>query len=161
MIEMKSNPQIINILNYLLSKEQSAFWQYYVHEKWAEQNKYMKLASYIQGRRKQEEEHAGELMDQLYLFDETPNVKNTAMISTGSSVQQIFSFDYAAELEAIADYTAKITIVEDLQDYMTGELFRHILQEEKNHINDIEGFIAQMNSDQMGIPLFLNSQAKE
>ncbi len=70
----------------------------------------------------------------------------------------MFANDHEAELDAVKRYNEGIQVCGDAKDFATREILEHILNDEDNHVNNIEE--AQDQITQMGIQVFLSTQVK-
>ncbi len=71
----------------------------------------------------------------------------------------MLEFDRQAEFEAIKAYNEAIKLAGEVGDFATRELLEKILQDEDQHIDEIEELIDQVQ--QMTLPIFLTTQIKE
>ena len=141
---MKVNPDIITMLNARLSEEHAAFVQYKTHASMCRNNGYEKLAAYIDGRANEEQGHAQELIDRILFLEGTPIFEVIAPVNVGSEIIEMFPLDQQSELTAIAGYTELIDLCVAEKDFGTRRLAEHILEEEEEHLNRIEGQITQI-----------------
>ncbi|MBI2849736.1 MAG: bacterioferritin [Chloroflexi bacterium] len=153
---MKGAPEVIKVLNSLLSHELTAINQYMVHSEMCENWGYDKLGETIQKRAIQEMKHAEKLIGRIIFLEGTPIVSELAKFHIGADVPKMFAGDHLLEEEAIRDYNAGIVVCGDAKDYATREILEHILNEEDKHIDDIEAVQDQIG--QMGIQVFLSTQ---
>lgn len=150
---MKSSPEIIAMLNKRLAEENAAVIQYRAHAAMCKNWGYFKLASYIGTRAQQELEHAEELQARiLYLGGEV--LTEVAPINVGNTVSELFVPDKESELAAIAGYIEGIELAIENKDFGTRNLLEHILEEEENHLHEIEFNMTQIM--QMGIESYLS-----
>lgn len=141
---MKVSPEIIEMLNQRLSEEHSAFVQYKTHASMCKNWGYEKLSNYINERAEQEKEHAQELIDRILFLEGIPIFEAIAPVIVGNDVIEMFPADQESELTAIAGYTELIDLCVANKDFGTRKLAEHILEEEEEHLNTIEGNIAQI-----------------
>ena len=153
---MKGNEKLIAALNGLLADELTAINQYVVHAEMAENWGYGKLKKYVGGRSITEMKHAEKLIERILFLEGIPVVSKLNKINIGAEVPKQLSFDLAAEMTAVKQYNAAITLATEVGDYATREILEAILADEDSHVNAIEEKLDQIT--QMGIQLFLSTQ---
>lgn len=153
---MKGDAKVIEVLNSLLANELTAINQYMVHAEICENWGYEKLHQKIQKRAITEMKHAEKLIARIIFLEGAPVVSKLNEINIGQDVPRMFANDHGAEAVAIRDYNAAIVVCGDARDYATRELLEGILQDEDQHIDDIEAI--QDEISHMGIQVFLSTQ---
>ncbi len=152
---MKGDTNVLNELNSLLSEELAAINQYMVHAEMADNWGYEKLDKMIQDRAIDEMKHAEKLIYRILFLEGIPIVSNLAPIHIGADVPKMFEKDHEAEFGAIQHYNQAIVVAGDAKDFATREVLEDILEEEDQHIDEIESVQDEMN--QMGVQLFLST----
>ena len=153
---MKGDRKVIEILNSLLARELTVVSQYMVHAEMCDNWGYTKLHDAIQKRAKVEMTHAEKLIGRIIFLEGIPVVSELEKMHIGGDIPQMFANDHEAELDASKQYNAGILVCGDAKDFVTRELLEDILQEEDEHIDDIEKVQDQIQ--QMGLPQFLSTQ---
>lgn len=156
---MKGDPKLIKTLNSLLADELTAINQYMVHSEMCDSWGYQKLHKTIEKRAIQEMKHAESLIGRILFLEGIPIVSELKKIFIGDEVPKMLEFDRKAEFEAIKAYNAAIKLAGEVGDFATRELLEKILQDEDNHIDEIEELVDQVK--QMTLPIFLTTQTKE
>lgn len=156
---MKGDPKLIKTLNSLLADELTAINQYMVHSEMCDSWGYEKLHKTIEKRAIQEMKHAENLIGRILFLEGIPIVSELKKIFIGDEVPKMLEFDRKAEFEAIKAYNAAIKLAGEVGDFATRELLEKILQDEDNHIDEIEELMDQVK--QMTLPIFLTTQTKE
>jgi bacterioferritin len=154
---MKGNDKLIQALNGLLADELTAINQYMVHSEMAENWGYGKLKKLIFARSLTEMKHAEKLIERILFLEGMPIVSELKKINIGSDIPKQFTHDLAAEMGAVAAYNAAIKLAVEVADNATKELLESILQDEDQHVDEIEE--KQDQIQQMGIQNFLMNQA--
>ena len=155
---MKGSPEVIKVLNSLLSHELTAVSQYIVHSEICENWGYEKLGGVIQKRAVEEMKHAEKLIGRVLFLEGKPIVSELGKMHIQADVPKMFAADHVLEDEAIKGYNEAIVICAGAKDYATREILEHILNDEDRHIDDIESVTDQIN--QMGLQVFLSIQVK-
>ncbi len=156
---MKGDPKLIETLNSLLADELTAINQYMVHSEMCDSWGYQKLHKTIEKRAIQEMKHAESLIGRILFLEGIPIVTELKKIFIGDEVPKMLEFDHKAEFEAIKAYNAAIKLAGEVGDFATRELLEKILQDEDQHIDEIEELIDQVK--QMTLPIFLTTQTRE
>lgn len=153
---MKGNPEVIDVLNALLASELAAVNQYMVHSEMSEDWGYTKLHNHFEKRAIDEMKHAEKLIGRILFLEGTPIVTKMDDIFIGADTPKQLNNDHTAEEQAIKDYNAAIKLVGEKSDFATRKLLQEILQEEDQHIDEIEELQDQI--EHMTLPVFLTTQ---
>ncbi len=156
---MKGDPKLIETLNSLLADELTAINQYMVHSEMCDSWGYQKLHKTIEKRAIQEMRHAESLIGRILFLEGIPIVTELKKIFIGDEVPKMLEFDHKAEFDAIKAYNAAIKMAGEVGDFATRELLEKILQDEDQHIDEIEELMDQVK--QMTLPIFLTTQTRE
>ncbi|MEL7626674.1 MAG: bacterioferritin [Anaerolineaceae bacterium] len=152
---MKSKPEIIDSLNFLLKDELTAINQYFVHAEICEGWGYGPLGDVIEKRSIAEMKHAEALIARIIFLEGKPIVSELNPLHIADDVESMFKNDHAAEKTAIDGYNKVIRQVADLGDNGTKKFLENILKDEEDHIDYIEEVLDQIT--QMGIQNFLTT----
>lgn len=155
---MKGNPEIITMLNDRLAEEHAAIVQYATHERMCLHCGYVKLAAYLKDRKESELEHANELIDRILYLGGNPMFAEIGEVFVEDKVMNQFEVDGKSELNAIAGYTEGINLCNANNDFGTRKLLERILEEEEQHLNDVESHMERIS--QMGIETYLSTQVE-
>jgi bacterioferritin len=153
---MKGNPEVIQVLNSLLSDELTAINQYMVHSEMCENWGYDKLHAAIRKQAFEEMKHAEWLIERILYFDSAPTVSVLKQIRIGKTVMEMISNDNEDEHDAVHSYNEAIKLAREVQDQGTVDLLTKIVVMEEGHIDWAEKQSAQI--DQMGIENYLTNQ---
>jgi bacterioferritin len=153
---MKGNAQLLQTLNSLLADELGAINQYMVHAEMVENWGYGKLNKLIEKRAITEMKHAEKLIERMLFLEGIPIVDKLSAIHIGADVPKQFDNDLAAEMGAIRSYNAAIKLAQEVGDNATKEILDSILQDEDDHVDEIE--MQQDQIKQMGLPQYLSMQ---
>jgi bacterioferritin len=155
-IKMKGNAQLIQALNGLLADELAAVNQYMVHAEMNENWGYEKLNKMIRARAITEMKHAEKLIERILFLEGVPVVDKLSAIHIGADVPKQFDNDLAAEMGAIRAYNSAIKLAAEVGDNATKEILDSILNDEDDHVDEIE--TQQDQIKQIGLPQYLNRQ---
>jgi bacterioferritin len=135
---MKGHPEIIKHLNKVLYNELTAINQYFLHYRMYKNWGYAELAEHEYKESIDEMKHADKLIERILFLDGLPNLQTLGKLLIGESPKEALACDLQLEIQALADLKAGIADAEKLGDYVSRELFEHILESEEEHIDWLE-----------------------
>lgn len=150
---MRGDPEIINVLNDVLSAELTAVNQYFIHAKMCGNWGYTALESYVRDESIDEMRHAEQLIERILFFDGTPNLQRLLPIKVGETVPEQFQADLEVEYAAIERLNAGIALAVAKGDNGTRELLASILVAEEEHADWLETQLEAIR--QIGIENYL------
>jgi len=156
---MKGDPKIIDALNDLLADELTAINQYIVHAEMCSDWGYEKLHEHFEKRDITEMRHAEKLIERILFLEGIPRVDKLNKILIGSDVAKQLQYDLEAEMGAVKAYNEAIALAAELKDHATRDFLQNILNDEDEHVDEIEELQDQI--EQMGLPVFLSTQVDE
>src|SRR5947207_4737498 len=98
---MTGNPQIIALLNEVLTGELTAINQYFIHARMCENWGYERLWKKIRAESIDEMKHADELIERILYLDGLPNVQRLGKVSVGQTVAEQLGIDLEMEKGAV------------------------------------------------------------
>jgi bacterioferritin len=153
---MKGDPNVIKLLNDQLTNELTAINQYFLHSRIYRHWGFEKL-----GKKEYEEsigemKHADQLIERILMLDGLPNLQALHKLMIGETVPEILNCDL--QLELVSQKTVKegIALCEQSRDYVSRDLFQHILDDTEEHIDWLETQIELI--EQVGLQNYLQSQ---
>jgi bacterioferritin len=138
------DPEILQILQEVLSAELTAINQYFIHARMLRNWRYMRLADHTEKESIGEMKHAQEAMDRILYFDGVPNMQKYMKINVGKTVPEMMKVDHAVELDAVKRLNQGIALATQKGDNGTRALFERILVSEEEHIDWIEAQLQQI-----------------
>ena len=135
---MKADPEVIRILNDLLTNELTAINQYFIHAKMCENWGFTQLATTIRAESIDEMKHADQVIDRILYLDGVPNLQRLNKLRVGETVREMLQSDVELEYAALKFLNESIEIVSKLNDRGTEELLRAILVGEEAHTDWLE-----------------------
>lgn len=135
---MKADPEVIRILNDLLTNELTAINQYFIHAKMCANWGFTQLATTIRAESIDEMKHADQVIDRILYLDGVPNLQRLNKLRVGESVREMLQSDVELEYAALKFLNESIEIVSKLNDRGTEELLRAILVGEEAHTDWLE-----------------------
>jgi bacterioferritin len=158
---MKGDEKVIEFLNTALKNELTAINQYFLHYRLLNHWGISKLAKFEYEESIEEMKHADKLAERILFLDGLPNFQLLGRLRIGSSVEEILKADLETEWEAIPLLKDAIAHCESVRDYVSRDLFQHILDNEEEHVDTIETQFEMI--ERMGLQNYiqLNSEAVE
>ena len=141
---MHGNPDILKVLQEVLSAELTAINQYFIHARMLRNWRYMKLADHTEKESIGEMKHAQEAMDRILYFDGIPNMQKYMKINVGKTVPEMMKVDLALEHDAVKRLNRGIALATEKGDNGTRALFEKILVSEEEHIDWLEAQLQQI-----------------
>ena len=156
---MQGQPQIIELLNYVLRKELTGVNQYFVHAKMCANWGYQVLAKVSRDEAMDEMKHAERIIDRILFLDGTPNMSSYDRIMIGNNVKQQLESDLALEMAALQVLGPGVKLCLELGDTGSRELLEHIIVDEEQHVDWIEAQLHKI--DELGYENYLAEQIYE
>jgi len=153
---MQGQPEIIELLNDVLTAELTAINQYYGHAKMQANWGYKRLADHTKDESIDEMKHADEVIERILYLDGMPNLQRLGSIRLGESAVEQLRLDLELEREAVARFNAGIAKAVELGDNGTRELLEDMLTSEEEHIDWLETQLTLV--EQLGEQLYLSQQ---
>ena len=135
---MKGNETVIKHLNQVLKNELTAINQYFLHSKMFKDWGYAKLGDYEYKESIDEMKHADQIIARILFLEGLPNVQDMHKVMIGEEPVECLKCDLALEEKALVDLKKAIVDADKLNDFVSRELFRTILDSEEEHVDVIE-----------------------
>jgi bacterioferritin len=154
---MKGDPNIIKLLNDQLTNELTAINQYFLHARMYKHWGFEKLGKKEYAESIGEMKHADQLID--LMLDGLPNLQAMHKLMVGENTPEMLDCDL--QLEKISQQTVKdgIAACEAARDYVSRELFQHILDDTEEHIDWLE--TQKDLISKIGLENYLQSQMED
>ena len=156
---MRGDPEIVEVLNAVLTAELTAINQYFIHHKMCENWGYSRLA------KKKYEESIGEMKDadriigRILYYDGVPNMQRMNPVRVGEDPIEQHRLDLAVETEAIQRLNDGIEVARSKGDNGTREMLEEILRDEEESADWLETQLHQV--EEIGKELYLAEQIHE
>jgi len=153
---MKGDVKVIEFLNKALENELTAINQYFLHAKMYKNWGLEKLYAKEYHESIDEMKHADKLIDRILFLEGLPNLQNIGKILVGENTEEMLACDLKLEHLAVPDLKDAIVHCENVRDYVSRELFEHILESEEEHIDWLETQLELI--EKIGLQNYLQSQ---
>ena len=135
---MQGDPQIIELLNEVLTAELTAINQYFVHSKMCANWGYPRLAKKKWSESIEEMKHADRVIERILFLDGVPNMQRLSPVAVGEDAVEQHTVDLAMEMAARARLNAGIALCVAKGDNGTRELLEDILKAEEEGVDWLE-----------------------
>ncbi|UDG83013.1 bacterioferritin [Candidatus Vallotia lariciata] len=135
---MQGPKKIIEYLNAQLRNELTAIHQYFLHARMYQHWGLNKLGQHEYNESIGEMKHADCLIERIFILDELPNLQDLHKILIGKTTQEILEYDLKLELTSQVTCKEAIVHCESAQDYVSREIFLHILDDTEKHVDWLE-----------------------
>jgi len=156
---MKSNEEVLTLLNNLLTNELTAINQYFVHAKMCENWGFERLAHKIREESIDEMRHADQVISRILFLEGVPNLQRYHKLRVGETVKEQLESDLQLEYSAIKFLNEGVTAARKIGDTGSEELIRKILVGEEEHTDWLESQLELIR--QVGEQNYLAQQMHE
>lgn len=156
---MQGDPEIIEMLNEVLTAELTAVNQYFAHAKMNENWGFERLASKIREESIDEMKDAERIIDRILYLDGLPNLQRLNNVRVGESVAEQLELDLELEKAAISRYNQGVELAVAKSDNGTRELLEEKLVGEEAHADWLESQLELIR--QVGLENYLAQQIRD
>ena len=156
---MKGDPDVIELLNEVLTSELTAINQYFIHAKMCGNWGYHALAKKKRDESIEEMRHADWVIERILFLDGVPNMQRLSPVKVGETVLEMHELDLEVELDAHQRLNRGIELARQKHDNGTAELLEKILENEEEGIDWLEAHIRLIA--ELGKENYLAEQMRE
>lgn len=156
---MKSQPQILKLLNELLAAELTAADYFFLGARCCRYWGQAKLAKRYKKIAGQEQDHAKDLLDRLIWLDGQPEFSRNSMATmsvVGTTIPEQLDVYCKLKTDAIGAYREGIMVARQVGDEYTHEILERIEEDEEN--TDWWISVQQRLIEDMGLENYLSQQ---
>jgi bacterioferritin len=154
----KGDPEVIEILNEILTAELTAINQYFIHSKMLDNWGIKRLAKYKWDESIDEMKDADRIIERILYLDGTPNMQRLSPVRVGEDAIEQHKLDLAMELDAVARYNRAVALAGEKGDNGTRALCEQHLKSEEESVDWLEAQLYQV--EQLGAENYLAEQLK-
>ena len=153
---MKGDKKVIQFLNKQLTIELTAINQYFLHARMYKNWGFTRLGKHEHDESIEEMKHADMLIERVLFLEGLPNLQNLDKLLIGENIHECMQGDLQVELGGRSNLIEAISYCESCKDYVSRELFEHILSDTEEHIDYLETQLGLIES--VGLQNYLQAQ---
>jgi bacterioferritin len=140
----KGDPEVIEILNEILTAELTAISQYFIHSKMLDNWGIKRLAKYKWDESIDEMKDADRIIERILYLDGMPNMQRLSPVRVGEDAIEQHKLDLAMELDAVARYNRAVALASEKGDNGTRALCEQHLKSEEESVDWLEAQLYQV-----------------
>jgi bacterioferritin len=153
---VNGHPEVIELLNEVLTAELTAINQYFIDGKMAENWGYERMGHKFREESIDEMKDAEALIERILYLDGVPNLQRLGPVRVGESVPEKLRLALDVEIEAVDRLNRGIELCGTHHDFGSRELLERILEGEEEHADWLEAQLTLI--EQVGVENYLAQQ---
>ncbi len=142
----------------MLKNELTAINQYFLHSRMLADWGLSELSKKEYDESIDEMKHADRLIKRILFLGGLPNLQDLGKLMIGENVREVIQCDLSLEVRSMPDLKLAISHCENDKDFISRELFTHILESEEEHIDWLQTQLRLI--EQMGMENFVQLQTR-
>ncbi|WP_239341981.1 bacterioferritin [Frankia sp. CiP3] len=138
---MRGDPEIVELLNGVLTNELTAVNQYFLHSRMQVNWGYHRLGKHTYDESIDEMRHADKLVHRVLYLGGVPNLQRLNTLRVGETVAEQLNSDRTHEIEACGLLRAGIVLTRARDDVGSAVILEDILVSEEDHIDWLDAQI--------------------
>ena len=147
---MRGDPEVLELLNEVLTSELTAINQYFIHYRMLENFGYERLAKKKKEESVEEMHHADEIIQRILFLEGVPNMQRLSSVKVGEDPVEMHKCDLELELDAVRRLNRGIALATSKGDNGTRTLLEKILKNEEDAVDWLEthlGLVKQLGPE--------------
>jgi bacterioferritin len=132
---MRGDPELIELLNEVLTSELTAINQYFIHAKMLKNWGYERLSHKKREESIEEMKHADSVIERILYLEGVPNMQRLSPVRIGEDPVEMHNQDLALEEEALERLNRGIALALSKSDGGTRALLESILKKEEEAVD--------------------------
>lgn len=150
------DPEVIVYLNKVLKNELTTINQYFLHSRMLNDWGLCKLGKKEYEESIDEMKHADWVIQRILFLEGLPNLQDLGKLYIGQNVKEILEGDLRQEEIAVPLLREAVKHSEQVEDYVSRDLFREILTSEEGHVDWLETQLGLL--ERVGLQNYQQSQ---
>jgi bacterioferritin len=135
---MRGDPEVLDLLNEVLTSELTAVNQYFIHYRMLENMGYERLSKKKREESVEEMHHADEIIKRILFLEGVPNMQRLNPVRIGEEPLEMHTVDLELEKEAVSRLNRGIALATAKGDNGTRALLESILKNEEDAVDWLE-----------------------
>ncbi|WP_298770359.1 bacterioferritin [uncultured Shewanella sp.] len=135
---MKGQANVLAQLNKILTCELTAINQYFLHARMFKNWGLNELDDKEYKKSIQDMKHADKLIERILFLEGLPNLQQLDKLRIGEHAQEMIECDKIMLEAQLVTLRQAIEVCENMQDYVSRDLFEDLLEDEEEHLDWIE-----------------------
>lgn len=153
---MQGRPEVVELLNEVLTAELTAVNQYFGHAKMQRNWGYGRLADHTHHESIDEMRHADRIIERILYLEGMPNLQRLGAVRLGEEPVEQLRIDLDTERTAVERFNRGIALCVELGDNGTREMLADMLTSEEEHVDWLETQLELVAT--LGEQLYLSGQ---
>jgi bacterioferritin len=153
---VRGSPEVIEMLNEILTAELTAINQYFIHAKMCENWGFERLASHNRDESIDEMKDADRIIERILYLEGVPNLQRLGTVRVGETVPEQFELDVELKRAAVDRYNRAVALCVEKGDNGTREILEEKLRGEEDHLDWLESQLELIR--QVGLENYLAQQ---